>query len=220
MAGGVFKMSMSFYRFIRKVAKRNGAIQVYPVSSFVGDEDGRRVITCENGAFPGTDAVWLFQDVSEDEARLLLQTFVTDYQGFAFDIGLHFARLLALKGALVESALRARITQTDWSSYAAPNLLLAGLAALSDGAAWIIRLLDVVPNDTRDGLLMACWYCDDDAVHQKLLLAFEHWSADPTWGGGDGEGAWLKAFLARWLKEARFASQRLERLMTIASQRF
>ena len=204
----------SYYRLIRKIAKRNGAIAYYPITTFQDETSGQRIMTCDNFLFPETDAIGLFQGVSDEEAQVLLRAFLTHRYAFTFEIARHFARLLAVRGRLVEEELRVLLDQTDWTSYASPFVILAGLAALPEGGTWMLRLLDVVPNDTRDGLLTACWYCDSEAVQEKVLLKFEMWSTDPTWGSGDGEGAWLKQFLSKWIKTSQFSYQRLERLVT------
>jgi hypothetical protein len=51
-------------------------------------------------------------------------------------------------------------------------------------------------------------------VQKKLLEKFESWiDADPDFGSGTGEAAWLGAFLAKWMREGEFPYDRLESLV-------
>ena len=204
-------MQKKLFSLIRKIARRNGSAAYYPFSTFV--EDGVRYMTCGGWLFAETDDNWLFSYVSNAEAKLLLKEFISDKTYCTFEVLLHFARLMALKGTLVAEPMDNVVQSTDWESYASPQLLLSYLAVKSDGAAWIIRLLDVVPSDARDGLFIACWHCHDRRVHRKLLRKFEEWTQAGDFGGGDGEGLWLGRFLTKWAKGSTFSLKRLKRLM-------
>ena len=82
------------------------------------------------------------------------------------------------------------------------------------GLKWIVKFLDVILEDARDGILTACWHCNDRRVQKKLLEKFEEWSVDPSgWGDGTGEDVWLGRFLAKWTKESTFSWQRMKKLM-------
>lgn len=112
----------------------------------------------------------------------------------------------------MNKAAQVLIETTDWESYESSQLALAFLAVMPDSPVWMMRLLDVVLNDARDGLLTACWYRDDAQVNEKLLQKFEEWSKDPTWGGGDGEDYWLARFVSKWSEEGVFSPERLGHL--------
>ena len=120
---------------------------------------------------------------------------------------------MALKGKLVAERMDDVVRSTDWGSYASPQLLLSCLAAKPDGADWIVRLLDVVPPDARDGLFIACWHCHDRRVHRKLLRKFEEWTLEEDFGGSDGEGYWLGRFLTKWTRESTFGWRQMKRLI-------
>ncbi len=106
------------------------------------------------------------------------------------------------------------IAKTDWSSYGSNGLLLSYLGSVKGADAQIRRLLDIVPEDGRDGLFVACWKSQSARVQKKLLEKFERWiEDDPDFGSGTGEAAWLGAFLAKWMREGEFPYDRLESLV-------
>ena len=65
----------------------------------------------------------------------------------------------------------------------------------------IIKLLDAVPVDARDGLFMACEALNTPAIFCKLMEKFTLWiKADPDYGIGTGEDGYLENFIALWQK--------------------
>lgn len=205
-------MTNKLFSLIRKIAKRNGSAGYYPFTTFA--EDGARYLTCDGWLSAETDDIWLFSDVNDEEAKVLLDAFVAGTSHCTYDIQRHFMRLLAIKGDLVAQRMDEIIGTTDWESYASQHLLLSYLAVKTDGVKWILRLLDIVLEDARDGILTACWHCNDRRVQKKLLEKFEEWSVDPSgWGGGTGEDVWLGRFLAKWTKESTFSWQHMKKLM-------
>ena len=204
-------MQNKLFSLIRKIARRNGSAAYYPCSTFV--EDGVRYMTCGGWLPVETDDNWLFSDVSDEEAKLLLKAFISDKTYCTFEVLLHFARLMAQRGTLVAEQMDDVVRSTDWGSCASPQLLLSCLAVKPDGADWIVHLLDVVPPDARDGLFIACWHCRDRRVHRKLLRKFEEWTLEEDFGGSDGEGYWLGRFLTKWTRESTFGWRQMKRLM-------
>lgn len=196
-------MANRLFSLIRKIAKRNGSATHYSLATFV--DGGVRYMTCENRLFPEIDPIWLFSDVSDEEAKLLLGAFVDGKTLCTYDIMRHLSRLLATKGLLVSRKMDKILERTDWESYAAPQLLLSYLAVKPDGDKWIIRLLDIVPEDCRDGLFLACWYLDDFGVNKRLLAKLAVWSVDPNWSGAaTGEQVWLKRFSNKFRNDGLF----------------
>lgn len=138
---------------------------------------------------------WLLKSMTDEESVLVLNRFLDGDTDCAHDLLCQFARLLVEKGGLIRSRLQGFYQEKDWSSYSAPHLTLSGLVHLSDAATCIRKLLDVVPEDCRDGLLLACWYLNDLSVNKRLCEKFEEWTADPAWSGAAiGEMAWLRRF--------------------------
>lgn len=204
-------MGSSLFNLIKQIAERNGSIEYYPLELY--DENGETWLTCDCWRQAETASEWLFSDCSDGEALVLLRAFMSNADHCTYEVRCHLSRLMALKGGLVSDRMDSIIASTDWRSYASPGQLLSYLAAKRDGADWIIRLLDVVPSDARDGLFTACWYCEDSRVQDKLRVKFDEWIQDPAWGDGDGEGRWLKNFLGKWISKEMFSYERLRNLV-------
>ena len=161
----------------------------------------------------GLDAPYIFGDCGDDEAKTLLESFM-DFPGlYHYDLALQLARLMAERGALVRARMSRIIEDTDWGSCAGDGLLLAYLGSRKSGGSLVRRLLDVVPEGSRDGLFVACWHSDGAKVQDMLRKKFEGWTAnDPSWGGETGEAAWLGAFLSKWTREGTFSYEQLQAL--------
>lgn len=202
----------------RAVAKRNGLRLV------LEREEGLSVLSFADFIEPEClGPAWVFRETSDTETDLLLRLFLTAtleepsprHVVIRFELALHFARLLAKKGKRVADVLANALDESDWSSLgvlARRQLLLAGLAALPESGRRIVELLDVVPEDFRDGLFLACWFDRTPVVQRKLLSKFDEWTKDPAWDGGSGEGGWLYRFLAKWVAKNAFSLRCLEGL--------
>lgn len=208
-------MDTEIFDLIKKIVERNDAVETYSLEVVSQPEGGASYLTCDRPLwlFPECSSEWMFSDVSDKEATTLLTATIDRSDLFGFEIHCHLSRLMAIKGELVSSRMDDIISTTDWSSWASPTFLLSYLATKCDGADWILRLLDVVPNDARDGLFTACWYSKDSRVQSRLCEKFKEWVLDPTWGGGDREGAWLARFLGKWISEKTFACDTLKNLI-------
>jgi hypothetical protein len=195
---------------LRAVAKRNEL----PLSTF--RRDGAQCVGLAEGFIPNHGFLgwcWAFRDASDEEAAAILRFWLLHWNQIGYELDCHLGSLLAQKGRLVEDLLAPVLRDTDWSSYASPQTLLAGLAAVPDGAKRAVELLDIVPEDARDGLFIACWYLPALPVQRKLLAKFVEWSADPTWGGGTCEDGWLRVFLCKWISQGTFSLRRLAPLV-------
>ena len=177
--------------------------------------DGGIATICLDAFVPwGMDAPYIFGDLDDEDAKFLLESFIDFRSLYHFDLALQLARLLAERGTLVRARMGRIIAKTDWSSYGSNGLLLSYLGSVKGADAQIHRLLDIVPEDGRDGLFVACWKSQSVRVQKKLLEKFESWiDADPDFGSGTGEAAWLGAFLAKWMREGEFPYDRLESLV-------
>ena len=175
--------------------------------------DGTRTLEFDPcGGMPIDDAQWMLRGATDEEAKIILRDFVANTTLCGWSLNCQMARLLSEKGQLVAKKVDRILETTDWESYASPQLLLSYLAVKPDGAKWAYRLLDVVLDDARDGLFLACWKIKDKRLHAKLLRKFEEWfTQDETWGGGTGEDGWLGRFVSKWLTEGTFTYARLEK---------
>ena len=178
------------------------------------EDDGRTTIWLDAltgwGEF---DAPFIFDECSDDDAKLLLESFIDFRSLYQYDLAVQLSRLLARRGALVRGRMGRVIVKTDWSSYVSNGLLLSYLASRKGSDPLICRLLDIVGEDNRDGLFLACWHSSGKKVQKCLKRKFESWiESDASWGGGTGEAWWLGAFLSKWTKEQTFSYEELQAL--------
>lgn len=156
---------------------------------------------------------WLFRSATSEEAELLLRSFILGGLHVGYGLSCEFARLLAEKGSLVRDQLTSIIDKVDWGSYGTPQFCLAGLHFISCGKQRTIDLLEIVPENWRDGLFTAIWMADDIEIYNRLLIKFEEWQQSSTWGLSSGEGSWLGKFLAKWLSDGIYDVCRMEKLL-------
>lgn len=158
-------------------------------------------------------APFIFDECSDDDAKLLLESFI-DYRAlYQYDLAFQLSRLLARRGSLVRARMGRILAKTDWRSYGSNGLLLAYLASRKGSEALVCRLLDVVGEDNRDGLFLACWHSSGKKVQKCLKRKFESWiESDGSWGSGTGEAWWLGAFLSKWTVEGTFPYEQLQAL--------
>lgn len=219
-SGGVASSRVSSPRpslaLLRAVADRNG----YPIETF--REDGIQGVIFSDVFDLEEDflgSYWAFRGASGAEAAAILrfwlrqETRKTKTLEFGYSLACSLGRLLAEKGRLVEDLLDPVLRQTDWTSCDAPQFLLAGLAAFPDGPERAAELLDIVPEDARHGLFLACWHLPALPVQRKLLAKCLEWIADPAWHGYPDEAYWLRCFLCKWLVQDTFSLRRLAPLV-------
>ena len=158
-------------------------------------------------------APFIFDECSDDDAKLLLESFIDFRSLYQYDLAVQLSRLLARRGVLVRARMGRILAKTDWSSYGSNGLLLSYLASRKGSDPLICRLLDTVGEDNRDGLFIACWYSSGKKVQKCLKRKFEKWiESDASWGGGTGEAWWLGAFLSKWTKAQTFSYEELQLL--------
>ena len=161
----------------------------------------------------GLAAPFIFDECSDDDAKLLLGSFIDFRSLYQYDLALQLSRLLARRGALVRARMGRILAKTDWKSGGANGLLLSYLASRKGSDPLICRLLDTVCEDNRDGLFLACWHSSGKKVQKCLKRKFENWiEGDASWGSGTGEAWWLGAFLSKWTSERTFPYEQLQTL--------
>ena len=157
---------------------------------------------------------WLIRSATEEEACTLLTSFVSGALDVGPGLGCELTRLLAEKGSVVKEQLQKVIEGTDWSRYGTPCRVLAGLHFLPDGKQKTMELLNIIPEDWRDGLLASIWKSNDIEMNLALLRKFEEWIQFPDWRTSSGEDGWVDKFIAKWVANEVFPYARLENLIT------
>jgi hypothetical protein len=90
-------------------------------------------------------------------------------------------------------------------------LIWLALARMPDGENLAIKMLDIVTDDFRDGLFLACYRIRTPRIFNKLERCFLEWiAADVTWGQGTGEIYCLKKFIDLWQELKVPFNQRLK----------
>lgn len=179
------------------------------LAAAVGRSGGRFSTACDDGTGTlevcgaigmDTRAPCLFASCPEEEARILLGDFIRSETPCGYNLLCQLSRLLLLRGALVRDEMERIIRETDWSSYDAPSLLLSFLPHMPDGEKRMIRLAGSVPEDNRDGYLLACLETDSKELDLTLMSCFRRWFSEP--GASPectGELGWLERFIKKWL---------------------
>lgn len=195
-------------RAVNRAAARHGL-----APAELSDDGGGTTIALDDLMCAGYDAPFIFDGCSDADASLLLESFVECRSLYQFDLAFQLSRLLARRGGLVGPRMDRLLSEKDWNSYAENGLLLSYLASKAESGPQLCMLLDIVPEDNRDGLFLACWHSPDAAVQQRLKQKFEAWIAeDASWGSGTGEAWWLGTFLSKWTKERTFPLRQLQAL--------
>lgn len=141
----------------------------------------------------------IFDACSDAQAKQFLESFVAKELSVGWDVCLQLSKLLSTRGHLVSETLDQLLTTQDWNCYGSHQLLLSYLAVREDGPTLAIRFLDQVPEDSRDGLFLACYKLQSEALDKKLLQKFMAWGAENWPPGGTGELYALGQFIAKWI---------------------
>ena len=191
------KFNMRFSTEINKIIVRQ--LQQYGLEYEIDlekNQDNQEAVFCydENLSRQG-----IFKECSEEELTLLFSALIEN-KALCWDIALEIAKLLPEKGHLIED----KFSIDDWDAnnfYSFNQLLLAALGSDQKYESEIIKLLDAVPVDARDGLFMACKALNTPAICRKLMEKFTQWlKTDPDYGIATGEGGYLVNFIALWQK--------------------
>jgi hypothetical protein len=130
-----------------------------------------------------------------------------------WELACELSKLLSKDGDLVamqaEAAARHAMEDSNW--YSMRQLYFSYLARMPDGENLAIKMLDIVTDDFRDGLFLACYRIRTPRIFNKLERCFLEWiAADVTWGQGTGEIYCLKKFIDLWQELKVPFNQRLK----------
>ena len=62
----------------------------------------------------------------------------------------------------------------------------------------LARLIEISPEDGRDGLFVGSWFSQSELVQQTLMKEFCKWIDDLSFGGGTGEMQALRNYIGKW----------------------
>lgn len=193
---------------VDEILRRNGS---QTVSEIVSNSGGADYIEIDSfGVVPFGES-WRLRLVDSEECAYLLNLFIDHREYFGFGLSGELARLLAERGKCVADRIAHIVATTDWRSYGAHSMILAGLPWIDGGIEWAMKLLDIAPEDRRDGLFLAIWKMNDLKLNLKLLECFEKWHQEDGWGMVSGERGIMMKFLVRWANEA-FAPWKMENI--------
>lgn len=142
----------------------------------------------------------IFDDCSDSQAKLLLDAFLANGLSVGWAVSEQLSKLLSKRGRLVSQTMDQLLESTDWSCCYAEQLLLSYLAVRDDGATCATRLLDIVREDFRDGLFLACFRLKSEHLDRKLMEKFTEWGAADWCPTATGELYALEQFIAKWLR--------------------
>jgi hypothetical protein len=141
----------------------------------------------------------IFDDCGDEEAKRILEAFLTQNLNLGWDLSLQLCKLLATHGRLVRETMEPLLETLNWSCVYQEQLFLSYLAVRDDGEDWAARMLDVMREDFRDGLLLACYRLHSESLDRKLMAKFLEWGTDAASLSGTGELYALEQFIAKWL---------------------
>ncbi len=142
----------------------------------------------------------IFDDCNDAEAGMFLEAFLGHGLSVSWSVCEQLSKLLSKRGRLVSETIDPLLETLDWSSVSTHQLFLSYLGLRDDGAALANGLLDVVPNDARDGLFLACHRLRSESLDRKLMEKFVEWGTGRWDPAATGELYPLEQFIAKWLK--------------------
>ena len=143
----------------------------------------------------------IFDTCTEDIKAALLEFYFSP-QGlsvsFNWDVNVEFAKLAAKHGGLVEQRAEGFFPKNftdEWGTY---FLHMAYFGSSDKYEQELARLIEISPEDGRDGLFVGSWFSQSELVQQILMKEFCKWIDDFSFGGGTGEMQALRSFIGKW----------------------
>lgn len=150
------------------------------------------------------DDVCIYDNVDDQTARTLMIEWVA---GRAHTGTYEIAKLLAGRGQLIAEQMTPIIErlaaggdELDWTRRC-HYLSIGYVVSLppADAERLALRFLDLMPEDFRDGVLLACYRLGGSTIDAAVQAKFRQWLNDWSWcGSSTGELAWVRAFLDKW----------------------
>lgn len=142
----------------------------------------------------------IFDDCSDEQAKTFLEAFLCHGLSVSWSVSEQLSKLLSKRGRLVSERIDPLLKTLDWGSLSPDQLFLSYLAVRDDGAVVATDLLDIVPEDARDGLFLACHKLRSESLDRKLMKKFVQWGEEQWCPGATGELHALEQFVAKWLR--------------------
>ena len=141
----------------------------------------------------------IFDECTDSEATLFLEAFLTGNLSVSWSVFIQLSKLLSKRGKLVSGIIDPLMAKLEWTSYSVRLLFLSYLAVREDGAVQAMKLLDVVPDDGRDGLFLGCHRIQSKELDRKLMKKFLEWEMEAADMSATGQIYALQQFIAKWL---------------------
>jgi hypothetical protein len=148
----------------------------------------------------------IYDPVDDATATWLLQDFLTSKAEVGWNVLKELSKFLWKRGHLVHDQASTTVHDlakldrdeggfTPWIEH---QLCLSYLCRMEDGQVLAIRLLDTVPEDFRDGLLLACYRMDTPAIYEAVKAHVRQWIADIWLGESTGEKWLVHRMVQKW----------------------
>lgn len=142
----------------------------------------------------------IFDDGDDALAKILLRAFLNQELSVSWSVSEQLSKLLSTRGKLVSEVIEPILARVDWSCCSTNQLFLSYLTLQKDGAEFAGRLLNIVRDDFRDGLFLACHRLTSETLDRKLMAKFVGWEAEEDDLRNTGCIYALEQFIAKWLK--------------------
>jgi hypothetical protein len=149
----------------------------------------------------------IYDPVDDATALWLLGDWLDGEPDVGWRVHLELSKLLAKRWHLVldrvEPIVRElaalRPGEGGFTPWARHQLCLSVLWRMQDGESLAVGLIERVPEDFRDGLLLACYKLNTPAVYEAVKAAVRRWEAEGCWCGGSTGELWqLRRMVERW----------------------
>jgi len=138
------------------------------------------------------DEECIYDSCSDTICRELLLDFLDCCTPTSWSVQLELSKLLSKRGFVVRERIEPiLLNQGDYISHY-KSLFLSYLAIMPKGEARVLQLLDSVPDDSRDGLFLACYRMSTESIFRRVVEKVREWHLEDGWWGHDGTGEAFK----------------------------
>ncbi|MGI6300648.1 MAG: hypothetical protein ACOX52_06290 [Verrucomicrobiota bacterium] len=150
------------------------------------------------------DSDCIFDSCSSDFSTKLLECFLRHEVDMGWNISIELSKLLSKQGHLVAEIAEPIVTRPPELGFSDNFLFLSYFGNSINWEPYCVSLLDWVPEDSRDGLFLACFRLNSFNIYKKLVKRFHEWIDSQDWGEGSGELYALSIFLKKWDQTPNF----------------